>query len=359
MISNELVMGQNSASLLVESSPLLNNNFAPQPVLVGRENDGISAYSDSWSQGFTEVLKSYESSHYQQLNNVYVEGAVDRIFLKRNQLISTASVARGEASAVTHTAPENSAAEPDLLTGNMAGQALVNNTSANYNYEKTDVEIISGQIIPTAKTVTLEWLATDARNIVLESTNSTVPNSGFVGINGGFFVGGRGLVSIAVNDDKAVNENGKNDPVPLPAENLRGRNNDVTDRGTVYWDGAINNMGVAQLSNVQQLKDFGLITDPQNYWAQGGISMGIRDSVLRNGLPVVTIGDNLTNISGGETGRTQRSGLVYDEYDTGADVYLVITRDAVTLGEFRSAIKAALPNADDGIFLDGGGFHPA
>lgn len=351
MISSELVIGQDAASLLVASSPQLSDGFDPQSVLVGRGNEVVSAYSDSWTQGFSEVLASYESSYPERVSNVYADEAVDRIFLKRNQLITTTPVAKDEASALTRTSSENRATEQDLLTGTITGQALVNNAAANYNYFRTDVAIPSGLIVD------LEWLGTSARNIVLESTNSAVPNSGFNGINGGFFERGtRNLLSIAVNDDVAVNENRKNDPVPLPPLDRRGRNNDFTARGTVYWNGADNSMGVAQASNVQELTaPSGPIDDPLNYWAQGGISMGLRDPVVRNGLPQVTIDDRLENITGGETGFTQRSGLVFDEFDTGAEVYLVITRDAVTLGEFRSAIKAAIPNADDGIFLDGGG----
>lgn len=358
MIASELVLEQEISSLsdtpLGESVPLF------------KLSSKISASNTSFYDRSTEFFKSNELGNYQQTNNYFSGENSNTVFTKTSQKITTdpAAIDYNLASKNT-TTPIDGASEIDRLTGNFAGQAIVGNTPTNYSYGSGNFTITSPSTNNT-KTINLEYIRTNPNNIVLKSNNTTVPGSGSFGINGGFFVGGtRNIVSIAVNNDRPVNNDMHNDPQPLPPENRLGLNNDVTARGTLYWDGQTNTVGVAAIRNVSELKTLRLINDPNNYWAQGGISMALNSPVVNNGLPQQTINEQLGNITGGATGFTQRSALVYDNlFNNGigdpsvdglVNVYMIITRNAVTLGEFREAIKQALPNAEDGIFLDGGG----
>ena len=83
-------------------------------------------------------------------------------------------------------------------------------------------------------------------------------------------------------------------------------------------------------------------------------STTVSDPKGDTGLPQQVINEQLSGI-GGRRGQSARSAMLYDRLPSGGvDIFLVITRQKVTLGEFRAAIKQSFTTAEDGIFLDGG-----
>lgn len=355
----------------------------------GRVNSRISASDTSFSDRTTEFLRSSQSNNYEQTHNSFSGETSNTVFTKTNasQQITTATASSNYSLAAKNTTPIDSATQidpltgnsatsinntqqGDKLTGNISGQAIVGQVSPIYQFASTRVTITN----PSNITFTLDYIKTPASNIELRSNNTTVPNStAAAAINGGFFVPNtRNLVSIAVNNDRPVNNDGINDPQPLPPPKRLGLDNDVTARGTLYWDGQTNTAGVAAIRNVSELKTLRLINNPNKYWAQGGISMALKDATVlspfslpgsgvNRGLPQQTYNEDLRGINGQDRVRRERSAMIYDDLSnngtgaTGVDIYLIITRNPVTLGEFRSGIKQTFTTAEDGIFLDGGG----
>lgn len=192
--------------------------------------------------------------------------------------------------------------------------------------------------------VQLEYIETVASNVILRSTSSTVPASGFFGINGGFFdPANNQLLSIAVNNNVPTNG--------AAGQPGSGWFNAIA-RGTVRWEGALNTAGVPIVSNVNQI----VVNNRSNYWAQGGISMllGATDEVWRSQV----LNERPEGI-GGLAASRPRSGLVYrlggtpDNRTTTA--FLAIARNSVTLEQFRKAIQLGIPRVTNGIFVDGGG----
>ena len=82
--------------------------------------------------------------------------------------------------------PLDSATQIDLLTGNSADLALVGKVATNYTYRDVTASITSPST-NTNKTIRLESIETKPDNIILKPNNTSVPNSGSYGINGGFF----------------------------------------------------------------------------------------------------------------------------------------------------------------------------
>ena len=333
-------MGQEISSS-VELLPAFGDDSVSQLEYGGRANNEISAFSDSFSQEITELSKSYESSNYELTNGYFFEETRDNLVAKRNEQITSTT-----------------ATERDPLTGNIDRQAA--RSEPIYGFSSTTVTVDSTTGTDPTRTMTLRYIETIASNIELQQNDGTVPSSDApAAINGGFFAPPDTLASIAVNNDIPVSGN--------PGEQGSGWFNDRTSRGTLYWDGDMNTAGIEVVSNAGQLTN---ISDRSNYWAQGGISMELNAPTVISsftnadeGLPRQTYDEDLRGINGTDTGKTQRSALIYDDIsnngtgETGTDIYLVTTQDAVTLGEFRAAIQEtpAFATAEDGIFLDGGG----
>lgn len=114
--------------------------------------------------------------------------------------------------------------------------------------------------------VELHVLKTRPENIALKAIDKNVTETGLYGINGGFFYNGD-MLSITVTNH-------------LPA---KGEANDygtgwyITDvpRGTLIWDEALRAFHVQIVKHAGELK----VTDRNHYWAQGGVSMKLGDSM--------------------------------------------------------------------------------
>lgn len=356
MIDNELAFAQetsSSAELLPSSGDDSVSTLESGVV----DNNSTSAFSDPYSQEVTEVSPISESINYDSINNYFSEATIG------SSLANESQQTRNDTG---------TGIDIDELAGIVDGQA----TSAEplYGFTSTDVTIddLSGT------TMTLNTIETPASNIELQANDGTVPSSDApAAVNGGFFDGSNlDLLNIAVNNDVPVaGQPGETGVGWANSETPRG----ITERGTLYWDGETNTAGVEVVSDVPELKGTGVISNPDNYWAQGGISMALNEPTIDSpiirdeqdreenvGLPQQTYDDDLLGI-GEDTGESERTALIYDDIsnnetisddgtsETGTDIYLVTTQDEVTLGEFRSAITQTFTTAEDGIFLDGGG----
>lgn len=153
------------------------------------------------------------------------------------------------------------------------------------------------------------------------------------GINGGFFYQDA-LLSIAIMNDTPVNGAKKGYG--------SGWFNAKYARGTLVWDGVSDSFSVQVVSSGDEL----IVTDRQNYFAQGGISMNLAREDLWG---AVAAEEHLPFADE----KRLRSGMVYD--DTGK-IWLIVTPTLSTAAEFRSAILQTLPAEGlEGIFLDGDG----
>ncbi|WP_238162633.1 phosphodiester glycosidase family protein [Cohnella sp. AR92] len=193
-----------------------------------------------------------------------------------------------------------------------------------YTYEETVAS--NGMVLHTLKTL--------PSNITLQAVKGNVSVAPFYGINGGFFYQ-QALVSIAVVNDLPVNG--------APGEYGSGEENMKYARGTLVWDGATGSLSVQVVRRQTELA----VTDRANYWAQGGISMGL------------DLGDawlaemTAENAPYWDEPRL-RSAIVYDR---SGNVYLIVSEGLGTLTEFREAILEKVGGGElaNGIFLDGDG----
>lgn len=182
--------------------------------------------------------------------------------------------------------------------------------------------------------VRLHVIATDPQNIGLKAIDTNVTATPDNGINGGFFWQGE-LLSIAVINDKPVKG--------VPGDYGSGWYNIDRPRGTLVWDGRTGRFSVQVTDRSEDLA----VTDRSYYWAQGGVSMGLRnesgwkEQALKEEFPVM------------EDPRL-RSGMVYD---TDGKVWLLVTTTPCTGPGFRDAVKERVAPGKlvDGIFLDGDG----
>jgi len=183
--------------------------------------------------------------------------------------------------------------------------------------------------------VVLHVLKTDPSNISFSNINDNVVQSGISGINGGFFWENQ-LLSIAVMDGIPVNGSSE--------EYGSGWFNVKYARGTMVYDRVTKMVSVQRASSVDDLS----FTDATKFWAQGGVSMNLKDdsnwyrlAVNEEGLPF-------------PDDERLRSGLAYDD---DGKVYLVVTTTKCTAEKFRIAIKGSieLENLNEAIFLDGDG----
>jgi phosphate/sulfate permease len=182
--------------------------------------------------------------------------------------------------------------------------------------------------------VKLYRLHTSPTNIVLRAIHQNLIDTGFYGINGGFFYNGD-LLSIAVMNDRPV----------------KGEQNDYGTgwynanhaRGTLVWDQASKQFSIQVVENAGDLK----VTDRLHYWAQGGVSMNLVDEgnwqqqMMAEQMPAY---DELR----------LRSAVAYD---MDGQVWLIVTPTPCTIEQFRSAINQTVAPGRliDGIFLDGDG----
>ena len=183
--------------------------------------------------------------------------------------------------------------------------------------------------------VVLHVLQSEPSNISLKRLNDNVVQSGINGINGGFFWDNN-LLSIAVMDGVPTNGNVN--------DYGSGWFNAKYARGTIVYDRVSKKINVQRAASVDDLQ----MTDETKFWAQGGISMNLRDD------------SNWYNIAVKEEAlpypdeNRLRSGMAYN---SSGQIYLIVTSNKCTAEQFRAAIKEniAVGKLDEAIFLDGDG----
>ncbi|WP_230986538.1 phosphodiester glycosidase family protein [Cohnella fermenti] len=180
----------------------------------------------------------------------------------------------------------------------------------------------------------LHVLKTRPSNITLRTVQGNVAVAPYYGINGGFFYQ-QALVSMAVVDDKPAN--GGQGAYGSGGENIKYA------RGTLVWDGATDSLGVQVVRLAAELR----VTDRSDYWAQGGISMGLD---LGDGWAEQAFAENAPYPDEPRL----RSAAAYDGE---GNVILIVSATAGTLADFRAAIIETVGAVGlvNGIFLDGDG----
>lgn len=182
--------------------------------------------------------------------------------------------------------------------------------------------------------VQISAIVTNPENIGLKAIQTNVTQTKENGINGGFFWEGY-LLSIAVVNDQPVRG--------VPGEYGSGWYNTDRPRGTLVWDQRLRRFSVQVVDRSEDLR----VSDRKLYWAQGGVSMNLKDDVnwqeqaLAEEFPAMDE-------------KRLRTGMVYD---TDGQVWLLVTATPCTGPEFRDAVRqtAAPGKLVDGIFLDGDG----
>ncbi|MEK8132852.1 phosphodiester glycosidase family protein [Paenibacillus filicis] len=199
------------------------------------------------------------------------------------------------------------------------------------NYTYTKYTATNGVVLHTIKTT--------PKNIILKAISSAVTSSSQpnYGINGGFFdFSTQNILSIAVNNHA---------PVKGAAGDygVGWTNAGTAKRGTLVWDDAAGKYSVQVTDSASNLT----VTDKTKYWAQGGISMSLGND---SGWAAQADAEKMPN----RTGKVERAGLVYN---TGLNIWLVVTNTNCTAAEFRTAIKEKVGSGTlvNGIFLDGSG----
>lgn len=196
---------------------------------------------------------------------------------------------------------------------------------ANYTYGS----------VTASNGVNLRYIKTSPNNTTLQAINANVTNTPYYGVNGGFF-DGTNILSIAVVNGKPVKGN--------PGDYGSGWYNDKYPRGTLIWDPVARAYSIAIISSASEIA----VTDRSQYWAQGGVSMSLQND--SNWYYQAVTNEHLPN----PDGKTYRTALVYN---TGLNIWYIITPTPCTASEFRAAIKEKIGSGTlvDGIFLDGGG----
>ncbi|MBC8079235.1 MAG: phosphodiester glycosidase family protein [Gorillibacterium sp.] len=179
----------------------------------------------------------------------------------------------------------------------------------------------------------LHRLQTSPDNIRLSEVDANLVGLELYGINGGFFYE-KSLLSIAVNDDIPATGGEKNQS--------SGWFNVKYPRGTLLWDKAAQRFEVQVVSSADDLH----VTDHNQYWAQGGISMSLQNDA---GWHAQAESEHMPGIDFTH----MRSAVVFDQ---DKQVQLYVTQNLCTAAQFRDAVKefggAFLV---DGVFLDGDG----
>jgi hypothetical protein len=188
--------------------------------------------------------------------------------------------------------------------------------------------------LKTSNGVQLYTLRTDPSNIELTAIDKNLLQTGFHGVNGGFFYNGD-LLSIAVMNDWPAKA--------APNDYGSGWFNVNFARGTLVWDKVLRHFSVQVVQSAEQLQ----VMNRHSYWAQGGVSMSLSNAstwkqrMLEEQMPAY------------EEARL-RSGAAFDSEGT---LWLIVTPTPCTIEQFRSAIlERVVPGRlIDGIFLDGDG----
>lgn len=170
-------------------------------------------------------------------------------------------------------------------------------------------------------------------DVILKTAGAPLREIPAYGINGGFFYDDA-LLSIAIMNDVPVNgvKNGYGS----------GWFNAKYARGTLVWDAAARNFSVQIVSSGEELN----LTDRNQYFAQGGISMNL----MHEELWEAAIAEEHMPYA---DEKRLRSGMVYDN---AGKLWLIVTPTPSTAAEFRSAVLETLPGEGrEGIFLDGDG----
>jgi hypothetical protein len=185
--------------------------------------------------------------------------------------------------------------------------------------------------------VKLAYIKTSPKNISITTTgttNKTVPNSGKLGMNGGFFEGSSVLSIAATNN--------------IPVKGTTGygtgdKNYNASGEhaaGTLVWNAKWSSYFIQKATSMSEL----WVSDVNNYWAQGGISMSLNDDA---NWESIADSEDIYN----KNGYVDRSALVYN---SGKNIFLIITEEGTTAAKFRAAIKEIEPSTTkEGIFLDG------
>ena len=198
----------------------------------------------------------------------------------------------------------------------------------------------------TYEDVSLHIIKTAASNIQLinqlNTTRKSMQNSGYYGINGGFFnpTGDNRTLNIALNNGQCVG--------PYLNNFMNGYGNSV-GTGAIIWNGS-------RLSVATNVKYAEAYENAQTVWMQGGIAfwLGINDWADR-----FLAQDGVD--SGYLTGYTKRTAMVADM--NRSEVHLIVTEDLVNAASFRDAIQSYLGihdgaqanNSYQALSLDGGG----
>jgi hypothetical protein len=186
--------------------------------------------------------------------------------------------------------------------------------------------------------VVLYTLRTNPDNVRLQAINTNVTETTYYGINGGFFWEGS-LLSIAVINNKPLKG--------VTGQYGSGWYNTGADnkfkRGTLVWDGLMKRFSVQVVGQANEL----LISDVDNYWAQGGVSMSLGKEFDWQNQIIIEKMPSYDEIH-------KRSGITYDENQ---QLYMIVTPTSCTIEQFRTAIleKLGKHKLVDGIFLDGDG----
>jgi hypothetical protein len=186
----------------------------------------------------------------------------------------------------------------------------------------------------TTNGMQLHYLLARPSNLKPQIVNNNLALADYYGINGGFFYQAD-LLSIAVVNDF---------PVRRDAGTYGGGQQNVKyARGTLVWDGGLDQLSVQVVSEASALR----VSDRSNYWAQGGISMGLAQG---EGWKEQAAAEHAPF---GDEARLRSAAV----YDNDGNIYLIVSRTEGTLAALRDAIieRFGLNGVQDGIFLDGDG----
>lgn len=190
--------------------------------------------------------------------------------------------------------------------------------------------------------IRLRYIKTSPKNIKLTHISGTVPGSGLLGINAGYFDdSSQDVYSICIQNSSTVTS----------GHTYNGYYN-VTSagtkaRGTLVWDDPWRTYRLQTIEAADEIT----IGDPDNYWAQGGVNLFLKnDTSWNNLINSPTKGEYISDQS--PNAQYNRSALLYG---TSLNIYLVISETKCSLDQFRTAIKLGIDTANgiEGIILDG------
>lgn len=176
------------------------------------------------------------------------------------------------------------------------------------------------------------------------STQTTMQNSGYYGMNGSFYnvSGNQGLLNITMDSGATVgvgtDSNG----------NLYGKVNSIGS-GLIAWDGSI----LRHYENITNASSISYLTN-QNTWGQGGIALHLGSSDWLSRV------ESQPGASAYTSGYSPRSAMIINVSTN--DVYLIMTSGLIDFATFRARIQQYFGISDGttsyntykGIMLDGG-----